>query len=314
LLEAIFLLGRGRSFRTRTSERLIRHGEERLVSLGRLQADIPRTIGVQVAKGDGVQARVDGRSVVTLAELAQAFPVQAIEPGVHKLLEEGGYRRRRWLDWAVFHVEPTHVETWARYSRALKQRNAALRQSPADSHAWDPELVKAGETLAASRGRLLEALEPYWIRTARELTDLDPELSYFSGWAANRSFAEALEGSAERDKLYGMTHVGPHRGDVRIRVQGRAAREVLSRGQQKLVAVAMILSQLELLRERAGTIPTLLLDDPAAELDEARVERYIGVVQRLAGQLITTALQPDRRFLGPPDQVFHVEQGRVQPL
>ncbi len=128
LLESIFLLGRGRSFRTRNSERLIRHGRDRLVVFGRTGGDVnsidhdqmdsggrsssasvvhgPRAqaLGVQVSRADGTIARISGATARSLTELSQAFPVQVIDPGVHKLVEEGGHRRRRWMDWAVFHV------------------------------------------------------------------------------------------------------------------------------------------------------------------------------------------------------------------
>lgn len=314
LLEAVFLLGRGRSFRTRTSERLIRHGESRLVSFGRLVAELPRSVGVQVSKESGTDAKVDGRFVDSLAELAHTFPVQVIEPGVHKLIEEGGHRRRRWLDWAVFHVEPSYAGIWTRYVRALKQRNAALRTAPEQATAWDPEIVRDGEKLAASRAALVDRMQPFWTATVRELTDLEVELAYHRGWPAELDLAAALAASRERDRLRGMTHDGPHRADVRIRAQGKPAREVLSRGQQKLVAIAMILAQLELLRSAVGLTPTLLLDDPAAELDGARLERFIGLVGRVSGQLISTSLRPDVRLFGAPDRVFHVEQGRVQPV
>ncbi|MGQ0836827.1 MAG: DNA replication/repair protein RecF, partial [Gammaproteobacteria bacterium] len=276
--------------------------------------EIPRTVGIQVSRVDGTEAKVDGRFVLSLAELAQAFPVQVIEPGVHKLVEEGGYRRRRWLDWAVFHVEPTYIETWARYSRALKQRNRALRLMPEQTHVWNPELARDGEILSASRAALLARLEPFWTHTVRELTDLEVELSYHRGWPSEHALAEALASGEARDRLRGMTHEGPHRADIRVRVHGRPAREILSRGQQKLVAVAMVLSQLEFLRDAASIVPTLLLDDPAAELDRDRLDRFIGVVQRTRSQLVTTSLQPDAHLFGVPDRVFHVEHGRVQTL
>src|SRR5690242_8905968 len=133
LLEAIFLLGRGRSFRTRNSERLIRHGQPRLTVFGRTAADRPNAMGVQVARTGGTTARLNGATVGSLTELSQAFPVQVIDPGVHKLVEEGGFRRRRWMDWAVFHVEPGFADRWVRYTRAVKQRNAALRAQPAQA-------------------------------------------------------------------------------------------------------------------------------------------------------------------------------------
>ena len=130
LLEAMFLLGRGRSFRTRNNERLIRRGQNHLRVTGRLLGptgqDVP--VGFEVSRDETV-ARIAGRPAQSLAELAQAFPVQAVDPSVHRLVEEGGHRRRRWMDWAVFHVEPRFMDEWLRYSRALRQRNAA--QSPA---------------------------------------------------------------------------------------------------------------------------------------------------------------------------------------
>src|SRR5882724_10548122 len=106
LLEAIFLLGRGRSFRTRNSERLIRHGQPQLTCFGRTQGSpVARAVGVQVGRRVATVARIGGAQVQSLADLSEVFPVQVIEPGAHKLVEEGSYRRRRWLDWAVFHVE-----------------------------------------------------------------------------------------------------------------------------------------------------------------------------------------------------------------
>ncbi|HJZ28554.1 MAG TPA: AAA family ATPase, partial [Streptosporangiaceae bacterium] len=164
LLEAVFLLGRGRSFRTRNTERLITRGSDHMRVVGRLSAGSggSMVIGVELA-GEGVTARIGGRTAGSLAELSQAFPVQAIEPGVHRLVEEGGAGRRRWMDWAAFHVEPQFVDTWVRYTRALKQRNAALKTDPTQAPIWDGELARLGEIIAGSRGRLLKQLEPYWV-------------------------------------------------------------------------------------------------------------------------------------------------------
>lgn len=314
LLEAIFLLGRGRPFRTRNSERLIRHGQERLVVFGRLGEPSRQTLGVQVSRRDGTVAKVAGNFVETLTELSQAFPVQVIEPGVHKLIEEGSHRRRRWLDWAVFHVEPGFAELWIRYTRVVRQRNAALKSQPEHASAWDPELARLGELLSESRRSLLERLQPYWHHSVSDLTGLPVELHYHRGWPQGLTLAEAVAAAGERDRLRGMTHAGPHRADVTVRLSGRTAREVLSRGQQKLVAVAMTLSQLRLLQELTAVTPTLLLDDPAAELDEAHLRRFIAQVQQLRCQLIHTSLDPDAALFGKPERVFHVEQGRVQQV
>jgi DNA replication and repair protein RecF len=314
LLEAIFLLGRGRSFRTRNTERVIRHGASELVVFGRLTGLPERTIGVQANRGSPTVGKMGGAFVHSLAELSQVFPVQAIDPGIHKLVEEGAQRRRRWMDWAVFHVEPGFVETWSRYQRTLRQRNAALRAAPDQALAWDPELIRTGEALAEVRRSVMDRLQPFWREAVRALTGTDVDLLYSRGWAREMSLAEALRHSRARDALRGMTHAGPHRGDVHLRLNGAPVREVASRGQQKLIAAALILAQLRMLQEVFAATPTLLLDDPAAELDPARLAAFIEEVGRLRCQLIITSLSPNPGLFGAPDRVFHVEQGSVRPV
>jgi DNA replication and repair protein RecF len=315
LLEAVFLLGRGRSFRTRNTERLIRRGQDHLRVIGRVSAPLGGTtaIGVELAD-EGVTARIGGRGASSLAELSQAFPVQVIEPGVHRLVEEGGYGRRRWMDWAVFHVEPQFVETWTRYTRTLKQRNAALKLDASQAAVWDLELARLGEAIAESRRRLLEQLEPYWHEAVASLCGLPVELHYLRGWSQEHSLRDALAASRSRDEVRHLTHAGPHRADVAVRLHGKPAREVLSRGQQKLVAVAMTLAQLLLIQSTTGVTPTLLLDDPAAELDGAHLERFIAQISRLRCQLVVTSLHAESRLFGSPAATFHMDQGRVQPV
>ena len=317
LLEGLFLLGRGRSFRTRNSERLIRHGQERLVVFGRTESSgrdagsLIHAVGVEVHRKEGSRARVDAAAVGSLADLTRVFPVQVIDPEIHKLIEEGGRRRRRWLDWAVFHVEPQFADTWLRFTRAIRQRNAALRTHGETTKPWDLEVASLGERISDARRRVVEQMQPYWQEVVTGLDCPAGELHYFRGWGTQHSLAEALETSRARDELRGLTHAGPHRADVLIRVGGKPAREVLSRGQQKLLAVALTLAQLRLLKEVSGTTPTLLLDDPAAELDAEHLRHFVRQIEPLGCQLVITSLQPETAAFGAPDRVFHVEQGRV---
>ena len=315
LLEAIFLLGRGRSFRTRNSERLIQRGQDHLRVIGRVSGSSGQTesLGFEVTRDD-VSARIGGRPAQSLAELSHAFPVQVIEPGVHKLVEEGGYRRRRWMDWAVFHVEPHFVDTWVRYTRALRQRNAALKLQAGQASVWDSELARLGEVIAESRRRFLAELQPHWREAVAALSGLEVELHYVRGWSQDHTLLEALAASQARDEARGLTHAGPHRADVAVRLHARPAREVLSRGQQKLVAAAMTVAQLRHLQESTQTTPTLLLDDPAAELDGERLQRFIEQVMRLRCQLVVTSLHAESRLFGAPERTFCVEYGRVQPV
>lgn len=315
LLEALFFLGRGRSFRTRRLERLVRQGQPRFQIVGWVESAGATTVLGIGGDRKGTEIRVGGAAAANSAELALHFPPQIIDPEVHKLLEEGPHRRRRFLDWGVFHVEPSFLETWQRYYRALKQRNAALKPG-ADARAaraWDAELIAAGLRLDDIRRSYLDLLAPMLAALGGRLLNLPVSLAYHAGWAAEEAFPAALEHSLERDRRYGLTHVGPHRADIAVRVDGHAARERVSRGQQKLVAAALTLAQLAVQEARTPGAGALLLDDPAAELDAASLARLLDVVRELSVQLFVTALRPDLPGLGAPGAMFHVEHGRVEP-
>lgn len=314
VLEAIFLLGRGRSFRTRNTERLIRHGQSRLTVFGRTDDAPAQVAGVEVAADGGTRARINGANAESLLELSAVLPVQAIDPEIHKLVDQGPERRRRWLDWLVFHVEPSFGIHWARYNRALKQRNAALRSGISHIDGWDAELIKNGEAMATARSAAMERLTPRLTQMFERFGGLEVTASLSQGWAAGTPLSDSLKTHIDRDRVRGTTTMGPHRADVVLRRHQRTARETLSRGQQKLTAVAMIVSQLQLLQEEVGLKAVLLLDDPAAELDTQNLQRLFAELTALRCQMIATSLTPETALFQAPKATFHVEQGRVVRL
>jgi DNA replication and repair protein RecF len=307
ILESIFLIGRGRSFRTRHTDQLISRGGNSLQLFGQT-VDPAHRIGFEYRRDESYSARLDGEDVRSLAELPGAFFVEVIDPEVHRLVEGAPGERRRWLDWGVFHVEPSFLECWVRFSRALRQRNAALKQGQ-DPKVWDGEVASQGEQVARQRSLWFETIKPFLSETIQRLAKLDVELNYYRGWTAERTLADALNEGVDRDRARGATQVGPQRADVQLKVGGKAARESLSRGQQKLVAAAMVLALLRRLRDQQVTPPTLLLDDPAAELDALRLSSLVQMVTELECQLVITSLDPELRAFGHPERVFHVEQG-----
>jgi DNA replication and repair protein RecF len=314
ILEAIFLLGRGRSFRTRSSERLIRHHQSKLTVFGQTDDSPPKRAGVEVAADGGTRARINGENALSLLELSGVLPVQAIDPEIHKLVDQGPERRRRWLDWLVFHVEPSFGLHWARYNRALKQRNSALRTAAGEIGAWDGELIQNGVAITDARRRTLDRLIPCLTQTFERFGGLDVSVGFSTGWLAGTSLETALRSHAERDRARGTTTAGPHRADVTLRRDHRIARETLSRGQQKLTAVAMIVSQLRLLQDELNLRAVLLLDDPAAELDEKNLQRLFDELSALRCQMIATSLTQETALFQAPKATFHVEQGIVKQL
>jgi len=314
LLEAIYVLGRGRSFRTRRLEHLIRQGTERFVVFGEVDALGGRTpMGVE-GSSSGIRAKVRGTQATSLAELALLFPVQVIDPEVHRLIEEGPSRRRRFLDWGAFHVEQTFIGHWQRYNHALRQRNAALksRQPRGVVSAWDVPLISHGGSVSTARSAYLASLAPEAQALGRNLLGLELTLSYRPGWGRDRSFADALEESWTQDQEAGVTHVGPHRAEVGIRLDGQSVKDRISRGQQKLLAAALLMAQVKLFPDEAVTRPCLLLDDPAAELDDDRLADLIREVSAQSVQLVVTTLHGEFAAFGSPGRRYHVDAGRVE--
>jgi DNA replication and repair protein RecF len=313
LLEAVYVLGRGRSFRTRKLDHLIRSGADRFIIFG--EAELPeRRVGLGVeGSAQGIRAKLGGERVSSLAELAATLPVQIIDPEVHRLIEEGPSRRRRFLDWGVFHVEHEYVERWQRYQQVLKQRNAALkaRQPRAAVAAWDVELVKLGDYLNEARSRYVAVLLPSASALTRSLLGLELGLSYRSGWARDLTLQEALSASWAKDQEVGTTQVGPQRAEIAIRLNGAPVKDRISRGQQKLLAAALLMAQLSQFPRDASVRPTLLLDDPAAELDSDRLFGLIHEVTRQAVQLVVTSLNPEFTAFGSPGRRYAVNAGQL---
>ncbi len=314
LLEAIYLLGRGRSFRTRRLEHLMRRGAGTFTVAGQIEHEgrlIPA--GVEGTR-QGLRARVGAEPVASLADLAVVLPVQIIDPEVHKLIEEGPVRRRRFLDWGVFHVEPGFVDNWQHYQQALRQRNAALKsgQPRPVVQAWDAELLRYGAELAEARGRYVERLSEPAYRISRALLGGELRLSYRCGWNRELSFAEALAQSWILDSERRATQCGPHRADLVVQLDGVGVRDHVSRGQQKLLAAALLIAQISLFPAEAAVQPTLLLDDPAAELDSERLRRLILEVGGARRQLVVTTLQADFAAFGIPGKRYQLERGGLR--
>lgn len=314
LLEALFFLGRGRSFRTRRLENLVQKGQGEFRVVGRAsEAAGIVVLGIEGRRG-GVEARLAGRNAQNLAELASYFAPQIIDPEVHKLLEEGPSRRRRFLDWGVFHVEPSFLDTWQRFHRALRQRNAALKlglPNP-DVILWDSELATTGEKLADQRQRYIQRLSTAVESVGVRLLEGVPSIRHDRGWDDRQSLSEALKVSLERDRRLRSTQVGPHRADVSVLLDGVAAKDRVSRGQQKMLAATLVLAQMVMTDSGGRDTSALLLDDPAAELDSENLARLMAVVAELKSQIIVTSLRPDVPGLPSPGRTFHVEHGTVR--
>jgi DNA replication and repair protein RecF len=314
LLEALAYLGRGKSFRGAPLTSLIRHGEKEFVLFGKLQrAEQVSSVGVRNSR-EGLEVRVDGESPGGSAALAEALPLQIIDPDVHNLVSGGPEERRRYLDWIAFHVEHDFLPCWRRFRRALKQRNAALKAGGAGVEPWNAEFVELGLRVDEARRAVLEICVACLEEQAAALLGSDVRFEYRSGWPRNTALADALTESWDRDLQQGSTQVGPHRADIKLIYDKRQARRLVSRGQQKLLACSMVLGATEIVQSHLERPLLLLLDDPAAELDDDSLERLMGQVFDLGCQVIATSLSRDNLKFPKKPTTFHVKHGVLSQI
>lgn len=320
LLEAVYMLSHGRSFRSVKRESLIRFGSESLDVFAVVDRNgRRRRLGLSRRRGDWA-ARVDGAEIGSLAELLREVAVVCFEPGSHALISGAADERRHYVDWALFHVEPEFADQARRYRRALKQRNALLRGRGAerDLDAWDLELARAGLTIDEWRRGYLDQLQPVVSELAdRFIPELGlPSLNYQRGWTAGITLIDALVQRRERDGDRGHTSVGPHRGDWRISFVAAPEREHLSRGQEKLSALVCLLAQAQLFHRQTAEWPVICLDDLASELDAVHQTRVLEWLDGVEAQVLITGtaalpIPTERRRF---HTMFHVEQGVVTTL
>ncbi len=314
ILEAIAYLGRGKSFRGAGATDLISHGASEFLLLGKVQTEARlATVGVRNSK-DGLEVKIDGDRETSAAALVEILPLQVIDPEVHSLVGGGPEQRRRYLDWIAFHVEPAYPEQWRRFQRALKQRNAALRDgaSKASIAAWNQEFLQFATEVDQARRRVLEIALEELETTAAALLGTPVAFEYRQGWAAEQTLEEAIATSWERDRQAGSTQPGPQRAELRLIYDERQAKRLVSRGQQKLLACTLILAATEIVQTALERPLLLLLDDPAAELDEEALGRLMDGVFGLGSQIIATALEEKTLLFPEPPAVFHVEQGELR--
>lgn len=322
VLEAAHVLGYGRSFRGRVRDGLIRTGAANLELYAEWLDDSGRARRAGIRHSGSVwEARLDGAPAPSLTELCAQLAVVTFEPGSHDLIAGGSEGRRRFLDWALFHVEPSFLPWWRRYARALKQRNALLKSGPPlpTLAAWDQELVEAGENLSRLREDYLSRLEPVFAVTAAEfLPELGgSQLEFLPGWKRDElALADALLLARDRDLAAGFTTVGPHRADWRIRYSALPGREALSRGQEKLTALACVLAQARAYAQDRQDWPVVCLDDLASELDLAHQRQALQTILASPAQVLLTGTEAPAVLaeLASPQRMFHVERGQIRTL
>tara|TARA_R110000772_G_scaffold26389_11_gene68087 strand:- start:2522 stop:3604 length:1083 start_codon:yes stop_codon:yes gene_type:complete len=318
MLEAIFLLGRAKTFRSASKTPIIQIGTNDCVIHALL--DEEQSLGFSRTQSGDQQIRINGQNAGNSAELAQKLPLQLFNADAFKILEGGPGVRRGFLDWGVFHVEQDFISHWRQAQRALLNRNSLLKKRNID-HAelkpWTQEFCRHAEEVHKYREAYIKKYVLSLSTTLNEMLPLDSfSLKYVKGWEQDEDLEAVLSKSLDKDIKYGHTASGPHRADLKIQIGSESAAEHLSRGQQKLLLIAMKFSQAILLKEQCSKSCVFLLDDLPAELDSANRSRVLAMLSKLGEQAFITGiakqdLLESMQEIGKEMKLFHVEHGKI---
>jgi DNA replication and repair protein RecF len=329
LLEAIALLGLGRSFRSHKIRTIIEHAQPQLTVFAELASDANHkiTIGLQKSRSGQNVIRVNGANVQSAIYLAQQLPLQIINADSFLLLEGSSSQRRRFLDWMVFHVKPEFTDAWKRLQRIIKQRNSVLKRDKiiySDLAVWDLEFVTLANKINALRKEVMHDFKDCFFDETNRFSDLGftIDINYVAGWNEEENFADVLEASFLRDSRSGYTHHGPHRADLRFRVGIQLASDILSRGQEKALICSLHIAQAYLFSNKTNRRCVFLVDDLLAELDVVNAKKLSRALISLKSQVFVTGICKDNLLSVwrlDDDQadkttmsLFHVEQGTIK--
>jgi DNA replication and repair protein RecF len=318
ILEAIHLLATGRSFRTHIPKNYIQNNTQDAIVFAQ---SLTEKIGMQKLLSGEQIIKVNGDHVATQGQLAKILPLQYIEPQSTDIIDYGAKPRRQLLDWLMFHVEHEFFNAWQYYSRALKQRNSLLkanrRLSLSDVEPWNIMLAEYGEILHNQRVGVVERWKQYIEQDLKQLLpDLDIQLEYLPGFRSDTGLLNDLTNHHYKDMERGYTEYGPHRADLKLKTPTGDADVVLSRGQKKLLIMALKLSQIAMLHD-CNKETVVLLDDVTAELDLTAQQRLIERLSQLGSQVFITTLDHESvknhlHDLSISYQLFNVENGQVR--
>lgn len=322
LLEAIFYLGHGKSFRTSSVDNLVCHEKNKFI----VSAKDSKGLQLGVAKdfNNGLtEIKIDGEKHRQLSQLAKNVAVQVITPESFKLFFGGPKQRRRFIDLGLFHVKHTFSDAWKEFSRILKQRNACLRnKSDLDTlHYWTQTFCESSVKVAKLRDIYIKELslelQP-WL--ALMLPDYAKaiSISYSQGWNSKKSLHEILAQNKDRELKAGFSLYGAQKFDVKFLTGSVMIDNQLSRGQQKLFLLALTFAQAKLIEKVKRVKPILLIDDVGAELDLTSRKLLANAISKLDCQIIITAIE---KFavepLVPTDnnyKMFHVKHGQISAI
>ncbi len=318
ILEGINVLSCGKSFRSNRISNIINLDSAELILFGEILTAEQDSIqlGVKI-NSSSTELRINREKVKKWSELAKNLPSLEIHPESYLLITGGPIERRKFLNWGMFHVEPSYSQIWSDYSRALKQRSICLKsRNIKQARFWHQSLSQNGEMIAEFLTQYSNDLIPYISELAAQFGIADSiELDYSPGWDRTYSLEEMLDLELQSKDMPVSTLNGPHRGDLKIRWNNKSFSKISSRGQQKVLAIALKLAQAQLLKARSGKSSIYLIDELPAELDSIRRQVALDILGKLDSQIIISTVSRDSvSSINADIKWFHVKHSSVSAM
>lgn len=317
ILEAVYVLGRGRSFRNRSAGHFIREDCKQTLVSAQLENSSNQFIQLGLERGKKhIRVRKNAADLKRRSELIRTLPLIIITPQSHQLIEGSPEIRRKFIDHSMFHVEHSYHSLLSLYTRILKQRNAALKHGQQKvALSFNQALIDAGNKLTDTRADYFKSVKTYLSLVLGELNaTFEIDIKYKTGWPEGISFSDALDKKLEQDFKYQTTSVGPHRADLSFLVDETLAETRLSRGQQKLLIYALNIALVKFNQTLGVENPILLVDDIGAEFDDKNANLLIALLQTLNIQVVATAIQSYDLPETASNRMFHVEHGEIKRI
>ncbi|MEN6357858.1 MAG: DNA replication/repair protein RecF [Armatimonadota bacterium] len=331
VLEAIYLLATSKSHRTSRDMDLIRLGE----GVAWVCAEAVRSerndviLEIALSRTEAKTVKINKVKHLKIGDIVGQLNAVIFSNSDIEMVRGEPSLRRRFLNLEISQVSPQYIYALGRYKRVLSQRNNLLKEikssrlQSADIDAWDGQLAEYGAVIISRRAKFISFLAESAARIYSSLTDNAEELKVTykpnidAGLKSSEKetaakFAKILIARREMDIMRGTTTSGPHRDDISLSVNGLAAREFASQGQQRSIAIALKLAEIDLMSQSVGESPVVLLDDVMAELDDARRARVLEVtLGRCQTFITTTSLDEIGRSGVDRAKVFDVRSGKV---
>jgi DNA replication and repair protein RecF len=320
VLEAIYLMATLRSFRGVGGAQMIRHAQKGYFAGGKVIGQGEHEIKMYWSARER-NLSLDGQPVRKLTDYLGTLRVVVFCTEDLQLIKGTGRARRRFLDLLLSQTQPGYLPLLQRYMRAVRSRNALLRQHSADEAALDSfshELVKLGDELIRLRRDLIPKLSPLARLAYRRISNDAEELRIEYQPSVKKDFTVELAQLRQRERTYRSTLVGPHRDDLQLLLNERSATQFGSEGQKRTLAIALKMAQAEYLTGIHGSAPALLIDDVMGELDAKRRSGFLPLLERTretSGQIFMTATGENwPRELGRELQRWEIRQGTLAAL